>query len=347
MNKLIEKIKSISVDDRKMMINKSTWIQESSLAVKYNNYYYPYSQSFETPLLPLFLYELSDLSFLNYFPVVLVRDGANSLFNFFQLWPKPEAIKTTLLINRNLFMLIPLEWKENVSFYTFSPKMTDTIDKDCDQVFISLFSDQKHCSLDFAKQALTDLRKKINSENSLKIKCLFTNNIPFGEQLSPIHQSGHIYKIVSLVSDLFENFDISYETIDSVSFTSMENTLVVDLNEHGFCFADDFINHIFASKGASFFYGKLPKKIKDGYELPYSFYHGLTLTNKYPKCFEVASSTIYTEYVKFTGKHEVKRIVPSEYTDYSKIILCEEDLKDFLIHHIKNFQKKNRDDDYC
>lgn len=66
----------------------------------------------------LYLYQVKNLASLNFFPCVLVLDGAILLDYFFKNYPGPMGIRTKFLIHREHEYLVPSEWLNHVAFYS-------------------------------------------------------------------------------------------------------------------------------------------------------------------------------------------------------------------------------------
>jgi hypothetical protein len=335
MDKLITKLESISADDRKIITNKVLWLSEESLAHKYYYYLYPHSSLYQSPLIPIFLFELNDIDFLNYFPAILARDGSLSLIKFFYTYPEPKNIKTTILINRKLSSLVPEAWQDNIAFYTFSSEATNVVEQSVENIYLSLFSDVHHCSYEFAKERLTTLKESMTPGHKPKINCFFNYNIPVGEELLKKHKTGHMFKITSFLTKLFIDFEIEYLNYEEITSSNMEDSVFLDLNECDFLISDCFVKHLCVSQGAKIFKNdnKNDEIDKNTYFVPYSFFHKLIITNEFSQTEKANSKIMYDELEKFKDIIDpIENKISRNSNDFSEVELCSEELKSFAYH---------------
>lgn len=114
----MEKINSflMSDDEKAFYLKRDQWCHDKEsvrdelfqLGVHANAYF--------TPFKPLYLFEVKKTSVLEVFRSVFVRDGAFSLFRFFETHPRPWATGTVLVVHENLAWMIPDLWQEHVYF---------------------------------------------------------------------------------------------------------------------------------------------------------------------------------------------------------------------------------------
>lgn len=338
MDSLIKKIESISADDRRIVTNKMTWLREQSIVNKFYHYFYPHSEVYQSPLIPLFLYELEDLEMLNYFPVVLARDGAISLMKFFFENPNPSKVKTPILIHQSLKNLVPLAWKENIAFYNYDAKKIAKVDQSIDKIFLTLFSEPKHCSLEYAEKKLRQLEEKIQKGCCPEIKCYFNYKIPVGEESHDQHHTKHLFEMTTLIKEIFPENKVSYVTNDDVKSLSMNNSLLIDLNEFKFFFADCFVRHLILGQGAV----ELAEEVERiGYHIPYSFNHGLLISDEYGEEYKVIAKQIHQDMELLRESIEASEAkISRDSYQFEDVQLCSEELKAFTYEQLKKYPVK-------
>ena len=100
---------------------------------------WPSSDEFYHPLNPMYSCFLKKPADLEYFKVILLKDGAYMLLDFFFKFPTPKPNYPQILIPADLSFLVPKTWHSHVLCYRlncdFSQKMTNKI------VFLSLASE--------------------------------------------------------------------------------------------------------------------------------------------------------------------------------------------------------------
>ena len=88
---------------------------------------WPSSDEFYHPLNPAFSFFLQTHSHVNLFKIILFRDGAQSLLEFFLRFPAPKDFQVQILVPAELAFLVPAGWRSRILCYRMvtDRKMTD------------------------------------------------------------------------------------------------------------------------------------------------------------------------------------------------------------------------------
>lgn len=78
---------------------------------------WPTSDEFFHPLNPMYSIFLPSVGQINYFKVILLRDGAQMLLDFFLRFPLPKLTQTKLIVPADLLFLVPEVWHPHVFCY--------------------------------------------------------------------------------------------------------------------------------------------------------------------------------------------------------------------------------------
>jgi hypothetical protein len=83
---------------------------------------WPSSEEFYHPLNPMFSVFIRTYAHLNYFSVILLRDGALGLMDFFLRFPVPKKTSSIILVHADLSYLVPLAWRPLILCYRMASK---------------------------------------------------------------------------------------------------------------------------------------------------------------------------------------------------------------------------------
>ncbi len=81
---------------------------------------WPSGEDFFHPLNPLFSFFIRHQHQLELFQVLLLRDGAQTLLDFFLRFPSPKS-DTRLLVDANLAFLVPAGWRPHTLYWRMEP----------------------------------------------------------------------------------------------------------------------------------------------------------------------------------------------------------------------------------
>jgi hypothetical protein len=88
---------------------------------------WPSSDEFYHPLNPMFATFLSEPRHISAYNLVLLRDGAGSLLDFYLRFPTPKSSSTLFLVSANLYFLVPEAWRSQTLAYRINvPEITIT-----------------------------------------------------------------------------------------------------------------------------------------------------------------------------------------------------------------------------
>lgn len=279
MSKVQDLLKSITEDDLYLSRSKTQWNLEDDLSTKMYNDLFPHINNYEVSIPSFFLYELNDLSYLNYFPIILIRDGAFSLAKFFLLNPEPKNIKTLLVLHSKLSFLVPEQWLKQVAFYNTGSSNLDINISNKTDVYISLLGSTKFCDLDYVKT----ISQQILADTSglpIDLTIVANHNHPLGEKNSHSKIDPYIfYAIDTIRSILSKTSSVNYINTTDVEYLNLENSLFYDLNQFNALFSDCYVAHNIMAKGA---YKVTPSKIvtESTFYHPISFFHGYYISSR-------------------------------------------------------------------
>jgi hypothetical protein len=78
---------------------------------------WPSSEEFYHPLNPMFAAFLTEPRHFSAFDIVLLRDGATTLLDFYMRFPTPKATRTIFFVPADLYFLVPDPWREQTLAY--------------------------------------------------------------------------------------------------------------------------------------------------------------------------------------------------------------------------------------
>ena len=88
---------------------------------------WPSSEEFYHPWNPTFADFCHSEEALDLYPTLLLRDGAQSLLDFFLRFPEPGKSKTQVLVHADLSCLVPMAWKEQTKYYRLENSKPNTV----------------------------------------------------------------------------------------------------------------------------------------------------------------------------------------------------------------------------
>ena len=107
--------------------NRWTNPLHSSQATESQSCLWPSSDEFYHPLNPMFTTFFSETRHLSSYDVVLLRDGAATLLDFYLRFPNPKSIRTLFLVSADLYFLVPDTWRAQTLAYRLDfPEITMT-----------------------------------------------------------------------------------------------------------------------------------------------------------------------------------------------------------------------------
>lgn len=115
----MEKINSflMSDDEKAIYLKRDQWCHDQESVQDEIFQLGAHATSYFTPFKPLYLFEVKKTSVLEVFQSVFVRDGAFSLFRFFENHPRPWATGTALVVHERLAWMVPTQWQGHVYFF--------------------------------------------------------------------------------------------------------------------------------------------------------------------------------------------------------------------------------------
>lgn len=90
---------------------------------------WPSSDEFYHPLNPVFSFFFQTPAHIDLFKVILLRDGAQSLLDFFMRFPFPKSIQAKIIVPAELLFLVPDGWRSKVLCYKMETERQMTHEK--------------------------------------------------------------------------------------------------------------------------------------------------------------------------------------------------------------------------
>ncbi len=217
------------------------WGRDDSLVEYLQFMLSPHGLDYVSPVNALFLYKLKELQQLSYFKNVFVRDGALLLFKFFIQNPRPERLKTNLIISEKLCFLVPEAWSAQTYFYR---PYTSRVEK----LQIVLLHGIMH------EHNISDKNfdQKINQLKSLYPNSRFVGllNFPFPETQEELWKWNQFHtQFYRKLLRLFPDFQ--FMNWNEVQKLPASHLALCDIGHGEFWYSDSYLGHYFLQKGSS------------------------------------------------------------------------------------------------
>ena len=224
----------------KLFYNVSKWKNITYSDKIWNEFLADDKNQYYSDFLPLYLLTIDKINDLNNFSIILSLDGAYGLLIFFNKFRKPVS-KIKILIEKSLSLFVPIEWEENVIFFSKNQdrnqQKTFTVVNIARNTFKELntgldavFLKHSNCRMKYnITHGITasGFLNKITGHRELEFKSHLSDfdNYKFISCEYPIFQSISNYEIMYNKSkmkendlELFENYFVTIEKPDSSSF---------------------------------------------------------------------------------------------------------------------------------
>ena len=279
---------------------------------------HPCSIKYTAPILPINLFEVANISYLNLFPVVLVRDGLFSMIDFFHRYPVPDEIKTLLIINAQFIPFVPSAWNDQVGFYNnILTENNNYSTREPSFILVKSIMSQSFFSMNF-------LEKKLLSLKDSEKKILFF--IPEREDLFMGHDwvnNPFCYDVLQKIFTILGSKAQMITWTDLLGLSNLEEGRVLDLNESLLGFNDDYLNHHLISRSCFPLEESVSKNEGHGYFIPYSFYHGISIFEA-DRCGQLCDET---NLMKKTLKVPRDKILSKDFCEFIVDLAIREKIK--------------------
>ena len=257
--------------------------------------FWPFAQSTFSPLNPMYLFMIDDLSRISHFPFLMVRDGFFTLMSFFQRFPKPVDMQTKLIIHKNLSKCLPSSWKNNIWYFDYyiSPKTFAMNKPKRRKILLKGFVGQSISSLQYIESKIKEVRDILKRDNTIELTVLMPLVAePFIDSLyenpSFRHYSFDVYK---LIYELLGPEVTILSTFNISLFQNPKETTFIDINEKFKGLCDDYVNNCLV------FNGTLPEVIikepmGNNFYSPLSMNHGVLIDDEHPEDFGMLQDDI-------------------------------------------------------
>lgn len=114
---MFDHLKQLSKHANTFLDNRWTSPLHTDAATEKHSSLWPSSDDFFHPLNPMFSVFFADTRQVNAYDVVLLRDGAHTLLDFYIRFPTPKKSRTLFLVNAELYFLVPDAWRSQTLAY--------------------------------------------------------------------------------------------------------------------------------------------------------------------------------------------------------------------------------------
>jgi len=232
-------------EQSELVVKKEKWMQPDYLDKKYLHFGRPHSEDYFNPAgTPFFLIHFKELSWLNLFPAIFVRDGLVSIAHFFFKFPKPEGINSILLLPKEAEGLIPKSWLSTCLLYELK-RFKNTSSSSLETIYITGSINENNYNINEIENDLKNL-KKTHSHN---FKALLFDNIQLGKEYTP-NTNHHNVKFYNMLFRVFgESLEfVNWEESKEASFSE---TAFFEINQNKLNNSDSFVTFNFLSGGST------------------------------------------------------------------------------------------------
>ncbi len=218
--------------------------QTSPECRQFLNAIWPSAISYDSPLCPIFLAEVSKIQVLAKRPIWLIRDGLVPLSWFFEMHPKPPVgLKTRLFIAEKLSGYVPTAWRKLFGTYRLVSRTPSKRIRGAKKLFLASVVLESYCSRESLRQKCQEVRRllgpKIASEPHLGF--------------FPIHQELPSAFPSQFIIDICQTIPGTIQAIDWPKFNqsdSLQGYSLFEFNDDLIC-ADSYLSHAVLTRGAT------------------------------------------------------------------------------------------------
>lgn len=326
----IEEVINKDYSEHSELLNKKdNWMQPDYLDKKYLHYSQPHTEDYYNPAgIPFFLVHFKELSWLNLFPTIFVRDGLVSIAHFFFKFPNPLGVSSVLLLPVEAQDLIPSAWRENCLLYDIK-RYKEMLSDEFDTIYIT--GSVCENSYDFKKieHKLRDLKKKYSN----KFTSLLFDNIQLGREYTP-DTNHHNVKFYRMLFNIFGD-DLELKNWVESKEANYNNSAFFEINDNKINNSDSFVAFNFISGGSlplnedRYLEGDFTKNC-----LRVSKYHFLSFSH--PKESE-KSKKLWKE-IDSLRDHVLagEKHLSRTYKNFEKVHLCTPEFESIILKYFKD-----------
>ena len=238
-----------------------------------------------SPLCPGYLHLFNNVSELNQFKSIQVRDGALGVHRFFFENPAPNGCKTKMLVHSSLSRLVPASWIDQINFYEhyFEPP---TVKQNPNKMLLIITIDKLHCTLEEVNSFKSLLNGDVNLPQKVECLVLDSDNRDYDEA----HFTGHSFNFIRSLSNAFQ--DLKINEVSFVNWSTVMNISTIneymyyDFNDNNYLYADSYILHFMFTRGATPLRTVKNRNIRDESSFQLSKFHGIQLMDGHKKHWE-------------------------------------------------------------
>ncbi len=196
---------------------------------------------------------ITKLDQLKALPYIFVRDGFESLVRFFEIYPGPKQISTTLIIPEIFSPIVPIEWEEQILYYRFHLKSLS-----CQKKIASTYAIVKGMtykpffSFDFFKRQMNIIKENIHIQ-----LVYFYLDFKYINSHGPereLYEQENVFNGLDVLTYICKEFGDKAKFLSWPQVEGLDNFrsgTFVDLNEQMFLLSDDYSSNFLVSNGCS------------------------------------------------------------------------------------------------
>lgn len=213
----------------------------------YHHYLNPFSKNYYSPMGTALLLDGEITTKLTEKSIWIARDGITSLVYFFKKY-LPEAFMGKLAIHKDLWFVVPEQWKDKILFYELKTNAEYGETNLPEKIFITGMFNSMFTSVDDLEQALLNLNRFLGEKRKHEISIWAY----FPSKENNITSSWHEDDFSKYSDILHKNFPGKINFLDwrgVLSEVDFKKCLYLEVN-HGYFIHDSYVRHFALSRGA-------------------------------------------------------------------------------------------------
>ena len=209
---------------------------------------YPIWQDYYHELNPGFLFRIGKTDYLNFFPMLTVRDGAVSFASFIlKNPPSAKKIKTQFIIHPEMARFLPPQLKTQYFAWNVYQKKQIQI-SEAKKILLTGFANAQSLPSEAALRAKLSLVSKAPADCPIEIFMPIRND-PFSERWL---ENQTPMKIMEMIKGAIGNRNLRLlVTREMMERSNWNETYCLDLMDNNFVVSDSYLNHFIASRGGT------------------------------------------------------------------------------------------------
>ncbi len=309
-------------------------VQEPDLQDElYLNYLFPFSKEIYSLGHSVLLFGGHSFKTFNQKPFITVRDGIIPLTIFFGEM-RPDEFKLDIYIPKDLWFIVPDEWRGKVRFYEIKSDEIYSAHKLPEKIFVSGILNSTLADPDQFEASIKRLADGIGKENLKNIEVIAY----FPDKRNDLWGSWEEENVLSYSSAIFRHLGLELKTPrwgDLKNEMNFRNCLYHEVNS-GLFIKDSYLSHFALSRGAGLL-AEEPKPEEDNFnflfELRNSLYHKYNFYE-----FDYSKVEKFSDPLKSNQFTYFKRLIEFQ----NKDVRLNFEWEKWYASYIKRFYKNNK-----